>query len=107
MGPLPDEPAPQVPVSALSARLDKWLTLVTEPPAAVAVVAEVVILLTGVIARFGFNHPLTWSDELATITFLWLAMLGAVIALRRGQHMRMTAVLERFDGATRGEHGKP
>jgi TRAP-type C4-dicarboxylate transport system permease small subunit len=89
-------------VSALSARLDKWLALIAEPLAAMAVVAEVVILLTGVIARFGFNHPLTWSDELATITFLWLAMLGAVIALRRSQHMRMTAVLDRFAGATRG-----
>jgi tripartite ATP-independent transporter DctM subunit len=96
------EPVPQIPVSALSARLDKWLALITEPLAAMAVVAEVVILLTGVIARFAFNHPLTWSDELATITFLWLAMLGAVIALRRSQHMRMTAVLDRFDGATRG-----
>ena len=92
----------QVPRSALSARLDSWLALVTEPLAALAVVAEIVILLTGVISRFVFNHPLTWSDELATITFLWLAMLGSVMALRRGQHMRMTAVLERFGGANRG-----
>ena len=51
-------------------------------------VAEVVILLTGVISRFGFDRPLVWSDELATITFLWLGMFGAAIALRRGQHMR-------------------
>jgi hypothetical protein len=35
---------PQVRVSTLSARLDKWLALITEPLAAVAVVAEVVIL---------------------------------------------------------------
>ena len=35
--------------------------------------------------------PLIWSDELASILFLWLAMLGAVIALRRGEHMRLTA----------------
>ncbi len=30
----------------------------------------------------------SWSDELASILFLWLSMLGAVIALRRGEHMR-------------------
>lgn len=47
----------QVPRSALSARLDSWLALVTEPLAALAVVAEIVILLTGVISRFVFNHP--------------------------------------------------
>jgi TRAP-type C4-dicarboxylate transport system permease large subunit len=32
------EPVPQIPVFALSARLDKWLALITEPRAAVAVV---------------------------------------------------------------------
>ncbi len=37
--------------------------------------------------------PLVWSDELAEILFLWLAMLGAVIALRRGEHMRLTALV--------------
>lgn len=74
--------------------IDTALGLLVEVPAAFAVLAEIVILLTGVIARFVFNSPLTWSDELASITFLWLAMLGAVIALRRGLHMRMTALVE-------------
>jgi TRAP-type C4-dicarboxylate transport system permease large subunit len=31
------------------------------------------------------NHPLVWSDELASALFLWLAMLGAVVALGRGE----------------------
>ncbi len=39
-----------------------------------------------------FHAPLVWSDELASILFLWLSMLGAVVALRRGEHMRMTAL---------------
>ncbi|MCP3464050.1 MULTISPECIES: TRAP transporter large permease subunit [unclassified Bradyrhizobium] len=85
---------------ALASILDRWLTLITEPLAAFAVTAEIVILLTGVVSRFVFNNPLTWSDELASITFLWLAMLGSAIALRRGQHMRMTALVERTSGAT-------
>ncbi len=59
--------------------------------AAALVAAEIVILFGGVVARYVFNHPLVWSDELASILFLWLAMLGAVIALRRDEHMRMTA----------------
>jgi tripartite ATP-independent transporter DctM subunit len=40
-----------------------------------------------------FHAPLTWSDELASLLFLWLAILGAVVALRRGEHMRMTAFI--------------
>ena len=71
-------------------RLDRGLAYLTEIPAAVLVLLEMVILLTGVVARYAFNAPLIWSDELASILFLWLAMLGAVIALRRGEHMRLT-----------------
>ena len=81
--------------------LERLLTRIVEIPAAFAVVAEIVILLTGVIARFVFNRPLTWSDELASITFLWLAMLGAVLALSHGQHMRMTALVERVSAVNR------
>ena len=54
--------------------------------------AETVILLIGVVARFVFDNPLVWSDEIASLLFLWLAMLGAAIALRRGVHMRLTTV---------------
>ena len=81
--------------------LDRLLGLATEPLAAVVVVAEVLVLLTGVVSRFVFNHPLTWSDELASIMFLWLAMLGAAIAQRRGQHMRMTALIGMCSGSLR------
>jgi tripartite ATP-independent transporter DctM subunit len=70
--------------------VDRALGWVTEVPAALLVVAEIVILFAGVLSRYVFNKPLTWSDELASLLFLWLAMLGAVIALRRGEHMRLT-----------------
>ena len=42
-----------------------------------------------------------WSDELASILFLWLAMLGSVIAFRRGEHMRMTALVGKLAPAAR------
>ena len=72
------------------AAFEKGVQLLTELPAALLVVLETLILLAGVISRYVFNAPLTWSDELASILFLWLAMLGGVIALRRGEHMRLT-----------------
>ncbi len=55
------------------------------------VLACMVVLFSGVFARYVLHDSLAWSDELASILFLWLAMLGAVLALRRGEHMRMTA----------------
>ncbi len=74
-------------------RFDRMLAAITEYPAALLVALETLILFAGVVSRYVFNAPLTWSDELASILFLWLAMLGAVIALRRDEHMRLTTFL--------------
>ncbi len=81
--------------------LESWLALLVEIPAACLVVAEIVILFAGVVARYGLRQPLIWSDELASILFLWLAMLGAAVAFRRSEHMRMTAVVGSAGPATR------
>src|SRR5260370_6356424 len=75
----------------LAAWLEAWLAMLVEIPAALLVMAEIVILFAGVVARYGLHRPLIWSDELASILFLWLAMLGAAVAFRRAEHMRMTA----------------
>ena len=74
-------------------RLDRLIGWVSEGLAAVLVAAEIVILFSGVVARYVFDSPLTWSDELASLCFLWLGLLGACVALRRGEHMRMTAMV--------------
>jgi tripartite ATP-independent transporter DctM subunit len=82
--------------------IDALLGALVEISAATLVALEIAILFGGVVARYVFNHPLVWSDELASILFLWLAMLGAVIALRRDEHMRMTAVVGSLPEPTRG-----
>jgi tripartite ATP-independent transporter DctM subunit len=76
--------------------LDKAVDWISQGLAALFVVAEVGILFAGVIWRYLLNDPLVWSDELAGVLFLWLVSLGAVIALRRGEHMRMTVIVGRF-----------
>ncbi len=81
-------------------RFERTLGWLTELPAAVLVVVETIVLFAGVVSRYVFDRPLTWSDELASILFLWLAMLGAVIALRREEHMRLTAIVG-YAGAAR------
>ena len=78
------------------AGLDRVLGLAIEIPAGLLVLVEIGVLLSGIVARTVFRHPLVWSDELASILFLWLAMLGSVVALRRGDHMRMTALVTRL-----------
>lgn len=75
------------------ASVEHFLGILVEIPAAILVVAEIVILFAGVVSRYVLHSPLIWSDELASILFLWLAMLGAAVAFRRAEHMRMTAIV--------------
>ena len=82
----------------LAARLEHGLGRAVEALAGSIVVIETIVLLAGVVSRFVFDQPLTWSDELASNLFLWLAMLGAVLAYARLEHMRMGALV---DGSAR------
>ncbi|MGX5734282.1 TRAP transporter large permease [Bosea thiooxidans] len=88
-------PIPLTGIGRLADRFDRGLGGFVEIVAAIIVLAEILILGAGVAARYVFHAPLVWSDELASILFLWLSMLGAVIALRRGEHMRMTGLVSR------------
>ncbi|MFS2165842.1 TRAP transporter large permease subunit [Variovorax sp. Varisp62] len=88
-------------LSGLAGRADRVLGGAVEAVAALLVLAEICVLFAGVVSRYVFHAPLVWSDELASILFLWLSMLGAVVALRRGEHMRMTALLQKVRPSTR------
>src|ERR1700687_1167059 len=84
---------------SLAASCEAWLAVMVEIPAALLVVAEIVILFAGVVARYGLRQPLIWSDELASILFLWLAMLGGAEAVPPFQDMRHAAVFDRAEPA--------
>lgn len=80
--------------------VDRLIGAVVEPAAAALIVIEVAILATGVVSRYVLHNAQTWTDELATILFLWLTMLGAVVAYRRGEHMRVGAFVRRASPQT-------
>ncbi len=75
---------------------EKTIGKTVEVVAATLIAVEVAILLAGVISRYWLHTPLVWSDEVASLLFLWLSVLGAVIAFRRGEHMRMTALVAKL-----------
>ena len=86
----------------LLVRIDALFGRAVEIPVAALTAIEIVILFAGVVARYGFRRPFTWSDELASILFLWLAMLGTVVAFRRMEHMRMAMLVARAGPRLRG-----
>lgn len=65
-----------------------------------SLVAALVLLVgSGVLARYVFNYSLAWSDELAGLGFVWLTLLGSVAACRRRTHMAMGFFPKRFGAA--------
>ena len=70
--------------------LDTLIGRTAEFIGAALVLVETCILFAGVVSRYVFNSPIIWTDELATFLFLWLSMIGAVVAVRRDGHMRLT-----------------
>ena len=81
---------------SLGALLDRGIGVFLELATATLVVAEIVILFVGILARYVFHRPLVWSDELASILFLWLAVLGAALAFRRGENLRMATFVNKL-----------
>jgi tripartite ATP-independent transporter DctM subunit len=98
---IPDDDAPRGTAAAWAAGAQRQLGRLLGLPVALLVAAEIAVLLAGVVARYVFHHPLIWSDEVASILFLWLAMLGSAVAFQRGEHMRMTAVVGKLDPSRR------
>jgi tripartite ATP-independent transporter DctM subunit len=86
--------------SPVLAFADRLIGTVVEACAAVLVAAEIVVLFAGVVSRYVFHRPIVWSDELASFLFLWLAMLGSVVAFRNAEHMRMTALVSKSSVST-------
>jgi len=73
---------------------DAWVRYLSEIPAVIILVAEVAVIAAGVTSRYVFHAPLIWTDELASVLFVWLSMLGAVVAFQRSEHMRLSTLVQ-------------
>jgi tripartite ATP-independent transporter DctM subunit len=78
-------------------RVDAAIGLLIEPTTVGLLIVEIGILAAGVYWRYVLRNSLVWTDELATFLLVWLGMLGAVVAYRRDQHVRLTAVIRARD----------
>ncbi len=51
-------------------------------------------VMLGVFSRF--YRPPVWTTDVAKVTLVWVIMLGAAPALKRGEHMAITILVERL-----------
>ncbi|WP_419697003.1 TRAP transporter large permease subunit [Mesorhizobium muleiense] len=90
------------PAEVLDARPGSRLMWPVEAVASILLVFVIGLLLAGVISRYVLSLPIVWIDEAASISFLWLAMLGSAIAIDRNEHLRLTVFLNLIP--ERGRH---
>ncbi|MDN3988076.1 TRAP transporter large permease [Zwartia vadi] len=69
---------------------------------AALMVVIIVLLFIGVVARYIFSLPIVWVDEVVSLSFLWLAMLGTAIAMHRNEHLRLSLFLDMMPQKVRG-----
>ncbi|MEY3762957.1 MAG: hypothetical protein RL281_1562 [Pseudomonadota bacterium] len=74
--------------------LARWMVPI-EVLCAALLVGIVVLLFGGVIARYVFSRPVGWIDEAVSLAFIWVAMLGAVLAMHRNEHLRLTMFVDK------------
>jgi tripartite ATP-independent transporter DctM subunit len=73
-----------------------WWLKALEAVAAALVASITLLLLGGVVSRYVFAYPVAWLDELVSLQFLWLAMIGATIAVFRNEHLRLSVLVDRM-----------
>jgi TRAP-type C4-dicarboxylate transport system permease small subunit len=62
---------------------------------ALLLVLMIAMVFTNVVMRYGFDSGLRESIELSRMGMVWLVMLGAVVVLRRDEHLALTELSER------------
>ena len=80
---LPDEPDEL----ERSSRLVRWLVGTERALASIALVATFSLVLVQVVSRYVFHSPMTWTEELARFSLVWLTFLGAGFVMARRQHI--------------------
>jgi len=74
-------------------RFAEGLTTALEYLSVMCVATMSVLVIAQVILRYVFNDPLTWSEEMARILFIYLSFLGIGAAYGRRRHMAIDALI--------------
>ena len=77
-------------------RLDRALELAVYFASALLMLALTGVILYAVVARYFFNAAPSWSEEIPRVLFLWVTYLAIAVAVKRGQTLRVTFLLEKF-----------
>ena len=54
------------------------------------------LVFVNVVARYAFNFSIIWAEEVSQYLMIWIAYLGAGLALREGRHVALEMLHDRL-----------
>lgn len=82
-------------------RIDFWIARLSAWTVIVLMAVMTFVILLGVYYRYLLNDALTWSEEVARYSQVWLTMIGAGLVLRTGNHVAINFVVQRLPSGAR------
>ncbi len=64
-----------------------WLRKTAQTLGGLMFLALFGVFLVQITARFGFNQPLPWTDELAVVLYLWVILWAAAFMVPQREHV--------------------
>lgn len=77
-------------------KLRSGLNHILNALAGISFLAMVVLTFWQVLARYIFQNPSVWSEELVSYLFAWASLLGACLITGERGHMSIPIVVEKF-----------
>ncbi len=76
-------------------RIKKILEITVLAVISLLMMLLIVLVTMGVIMRYVFNAPLTFSEELSRYAMIWLGLIGSSYVFLKNQHTAFTVIKER------------
>lgn len=77
-------------------RLDRVLGTIESALLAAMMTAITGVTFAQVVARYLFENPLIWSEEVARYLFVWIVLIGAAAAVRSNEHFGLDLLRRYF-----------
>ena len=81
--------------------MQRWLKRGAEVIGAALFASLFAVFLVQITARFGFNRPLPWSDELAVVLYVWVILWACAFMVPTREHVAFDLVYHAMGPRTR------
>lgn len=79
----------------------RWIVVVEKTVAGLFLLLIMVTMGAQVFARYVFNSPFQWSEEISRLALIWMTFISAAFVMAEGRHIAVDMISARF-----GDRGK-